>query len=325
MVTSGRDTAHAAALLSSGGLIAIPTETVYGLAANGLDERAVLRIFKAKQRPFFDPLILHVADMQQARALCRDIPEAAYKLAAHFWPGPLTLLLPKRSHVPDLVTSGLPRVALRVPDHPLTLALLQTLDFPLAAPSANPFGYVSPTRPDHVAAQLGEQVDYILDGGNCRIGVESTIVGFESGQAVVHRLGGVPLEALEPVVGPLRLALNQSDNPAAPGMISTHYAPLKPLMLGDLDTLLATYGNARTGVIAFRDRPAGAGQNVTLLSPNGDLEEAAQQLFIALRHFDASDVERILAEPVPDEGLGRAINDRLLRASRRSTAEEGVR
>lgn len=322
MAETGRDTAKAAAVLSAGGLVAIPTETVYGLAANGLDETAVLRIFTAKQRPHFDPLILHVAGIQQAQALCSAMPPAARALAEHFWPGPLTLLLPKRAAVPDLVTSGLPRVALRVPDHPLTLELLETVGFPLAAPSANPFGYVSPTRPDHVAAQLGEQVDYILDGGACRVGVESTIIGFESGQAVVHRLGGLSLEMLESVAGTLRLALNQNDNPAAPGMISNHYAPLKPLFFGDLEMLLARHGRERSGIIAFRRAPSAAGQHVTVLSTGGDLEEAARQLFAALRHFDAREVDRILVEPVPDEGLGRAINDRLLRASRRSEAGE---
>lgn len=325
MAETGRDTAKAAAILSAGGLVAIPTETVYGLAANGLDEEAVLRIFTAKQRPHFDPLILHVAGIEAARALCIDMPPAARALAQRFWPGPLTLLLPKRAHVPDLVTSGLPRVALRVPDHPLTLELLRSVGFPLAAPSANPFGYVSPTRPDHVAAQLGSQVDYIFDGGTCRVGVESTIVGFESGQAVVHRLGGLPLEVLESVAGPLRLALNQNDNPAAPGMISNHYAPLKPVLLGDLATLLASHGGDRSGIIAFRRVPTAAGEHALVLSPNGNLAEAARQLFTALRHFDACEVDRILVEPVPDEGLGRAINDRLLRASRRAEAGAAAR
>lgn len=325
MVETGQDMTKAAAVLSAGGLVAIPTETVYGLAANGLDEAAVLRIFTAKQRPHFDPLILHIADIAQAQTLCTVMPPAARLLAQRFWPGPLTLLLPKHAAVPDLVTSGLPRVALRVPDHQLAMALLQAVNFPLAAPSANPFGYVSPTRPEHVAAQLGSQVDYILDGGACRVGVESTIIGFESGQAVVHRLGGLSLELLESVAGPLRLALNQNDNPAAPGMISNHYAPLKPLLLGDLEALLAQHGNERSGIIAFRRAPSAAGQHVTVLSPGGDLEEAARQLFAALRHFDAHDVDRILVEPVPDEGLGRAINDRLLRASRRSEAGVAVR
>ncbi|MDT8399106.1 MAG: L-threonylcarbamoyladenylate synthase [Pseudomonadales bacterium] len=316
MAETGTDIARAAALLRQGQLVAIPTETVYGLAANGLDEEAVLSVFRVKNRPAFDPLILHVDTLAKVEALVLDIPAAARRLAARFWPGPLTLLLEKSARVPDLVSSGLPRVAVRIPAHPLTTALLMQLDFPLAAPSANPFGYVSPTTALHVQEQLGEKIPYILDGGPCGIGVESTIIGFEEGQTVVYRLGGTSLEDIKSVTGTPRLCLNQSSNPAAPGMIKSHYAPRKPLLVGELDDLLARHPDRKIGLISF-DRvysnPAVVQQ--LQLSAAGSLDEAAMTLFGALRQMDKADIDLILAQQVPDTGLGRAINDRLRRAA----------
>lgn len=313
---TGQDLSRSASLLRSGELVTIPTETVYGLAANGLDEEAVLKIFRAKNRPHFDPLILHTDTLEKVEQLVTFVPQAARELASHFWPGPLTLLLDKQALVPDLVTSGLPRVAVRIPAHPLSLELLSRLDFPLAAPSANPFGYVSPTTAAHVAAQLGDQVAYILDGGECRVGLESTIIGFEGNDTVVYRLGGLDLETLTAVAGPMKVQLNQNDNPAAPGMVTSHYAPGKPLYLGSLPELLAEHGDKRVGVISFR-QPTLEIQPTELqvLSASGSLEEAARQLFAALRQLDSADVDIILSEYFPDKGLGRAINDRLLRAS----------
>ncbi len=310
----GTSVEDAARRLRAGELVAIPTETVYGLAANALDVEACLRIFAAKRRPSFDPLIVHVRGFAAVGDVAREVPPAAAELARAFWPGPLTLVLPRAAAVPDVVTSGLDTVAVRHPAHALTQRLLDALEFPLAAPSANPFGAISPTTPAHVVEGLGDAVAHVLDGGPCPVGVESTIVGWQDGRAVLHRPGGVPLEALEQVVGPLVPAA-AGPAPVAPGGLASHYAPRTPLELGALDDLLARHAGRCLGVLAFRQPRAAHACRV--LSPTGDLSEAARTLFAALRELDAAGADLLLAEPVPDEGLGRAINDRLRRAAAR--------
>ena len=310
----GDDVAFAAELLRAGAIVAIPTETVYGLAANAFDEAAVLKVFEAKQRPSFDPLIVHIGKREDVHRVVKELPPGAEALMDAFWPGPLTLVLPKQSAVPDLVTSGLDTVGVRMPAHPLAFELLRTLDFPLAAPSANPFGYVSPTTAQHVADQLGERIPYILDGGPCSVGVESTIVGWEDDRWVLYRPGGIAVERIEEVIGRVDVA-QKKVLPAAPGMLESHYAPRKPVHVGEVKTLLQQHASERTGIISFRER-YGA-HRCEVLSPNGDLSEAARQLFSALRTLDASDCDVILAERFPQEGLGAAINDRLRRASGR--------
>ena len=312
MAAIGSNLPLAASLLEQGELVAIPTETVYGLAANALDAAAVAKIFVAKNRPTFDPLIVHIAAPEEMATYAHDIPEAAGVLASAFWPGPLTILLPRKAIIPDLVTSGLDRVGLRCPDHALTRQLLQRLTFPLAAPSANPFGYISPTTATHVYDQLGERIGYILDGGPCRIGLESTIVGFEDGQPVVYRLGGIPVPALEAAVGQVRLAVNRSSDPQAPGQLSSHYAPRTKVVIG-LPEGDPTDRPQDFAVLAF-SRDHGYEHQV-ILSRSGDTSEAAQRLFSALRELDGSGVRMIHAELAPEVGLGPAINDRLIRAA----------
>lgn len=314
----GTDFNVAASYLISGELVAIPTETVYGLAGNALDPAVVVRIFEVKNRPAFDPLIVHISGIDEVERYASDFPPEARKLAENLWPGPLTLLLPKRPVVPEMVTSGLPRVALRVPAHPLTHALLKLLPFPLAAPSANPFGYVSPTTARHVADQLGGKIPYILDGGPCKVGLESTIVGFEDGRLTVYRLGGLSLETLEDLCGaPAQIQLNQSSNPTAPGMLKSHYAPQKKLQLTDfskLENILVP--GQKTAVITFKYRTDLPPEVFQIpLSENGDIAEAAQNLFSVLRTLDAGDADVLFAEFAPEHGLGRAINDRLRRAA----------
>ena len=243
-----------------------------------------------------------------------DFPEKLKLLAKKFWPGPLTLLLPRKPIVPDLVTSGLDRVAVRVPNHPLTLTLLEQLEFPLAAPSANPFGYISPTQAAHVEAQLGEKIPYILDGGPCAVGLESTIVGMEDEEIVIYRLGGLEIGEIENVVGPVKVKDHSSSNPAAPGQLDSHYAPRKPFLLGDLKTLIAKKQaeGVDFAVLSFSDAFEQIPQEKQIaLSPSRDLHEAAQNLFSAMRKLDETPVEVILAELTPETGLGRAINDRL--------------
>jgi L-threonylcarbamoyladenylate synthase len=318
----GKDIARAKALLQSGKLVGIPTETVYGLAGNAFLPAAVAEIFRVKNRPRFDPLILHFGTIYQLFPLIRSFPEPARILANHFWPGPLTLLLPKSDRVDDLITAGSERVALRIPAHPLSLKLLRDIDFPVAAPSANPFGYISPTRADHVLHQLGDQIEYVLDGGPCQVGVESTILGFEDGQPTVFRKGGISVESLEELIGPVHIRAHSTSDPKAPGMLKSHYAPRVPLFLGNLAELRRKWSGRPYGILSFQtaypDQPE-AWQCV--LSSSGDLSEAARNLFASLRHLDQQPVQGILAELLPETGLGRAINDRLKRAAADKTTD----
>lgn len=312
MAATGTDIEKVIGLLTQDELVAIPTETVYGLAGNALSSVAVAKIFSVKNRPQFDPLIVHVPDLEKATDYVLEIPEAAKRLAEKFWPGPLTLLLKKKSIIPDLVTAGLDTVGIRCPDHSLTRQLLKELPFPLAAPSANPFGYVSPTRPEHVEEQLGNKIPYILDGGACPVGIESTIVGFEDDKPVVYRLGGLSLEDIEATLGAVRLMTHSTSNPKSPGQLKSHYAPGKKVLLGSIEALMKAT-KTKAGVLSFRKDFQVSNQ--IILSPSGQLDEAAQNLFEALRAFDKMDVDVVLTELVPDQGLGRAINDRLRRAS----------
>lgn len=323
MTHIGTDIQLARQLLEQGDVVGIPTETVYGLAGNALNEDAVLKIFQVKKRPAFDPLIIHVSSIDELTKYVVDIPAPARKLAELYWPGPLTLLLPKQAIIPDLVTSGLSTVAVRIPNHPLALELLQSLSFPLAAPSANPFGYISPTTAQHVADQLGDEVSYILDGGPCGIGLESTIIGFEDELPVIYRLGGMAIEQIESVVGPVKVRSHSTSNPKAPGMLSSHYAPRKPLIFlpshyASDGSRLSQEGLSDVGALVFTTPLAGIlPENQRILSPSGNMNEAAKNLFAYLRELDQANVEMIYAETLPDEGLGRAINDRLRRAAAR--------
>ncbi|MCA3450278.1 MAG: threonylcarbamoyl-AMP synthase [Rhodobacter sp.] len=299
--------AQAADLLRKGGLVAFPTETVYGLGGDARSDRAVARIFGAKGRPRFNPLIVHLPDVAAARGLA-VFDARADALAARFWPGPLTLVLPLRagSGLSGLVTAGLPAVALRVPAHPVARALLQVFGGPLAAPSANPSGRVSPTRAAHVIEGLGGRIDAVIDGGPCAVGVESTIVGLD-GAARLLRPGGVPVEALETALG-LPLLLPEAGKITAPGQLAAHYAPGAPVRL---DVVAA-----RPNEVWIGFGPQSAGAALTL-SRAGDLVEAAARLFHTLREADrlAGPGGAIAVAPVPETGLGRAINDRLRRAA----------
>ncbi len=307
---------HEAAAFLQHTVVAIPTETVYGLAGNALDPMRVAEIFKVKNRPFFDPLIVHVASYAQLSTLITDFPEPLKKLADAFWPGPLTLLLPRSGIVPDITCSGLPEAAFRMPAHPLVQELLSLLDFPLAAPSANPFGYVSPTKAEHVQAQLGALIPYILDGGPCRVGLESTIVGLIARKPTIFRLGGLSQEAIEQMIGPVDVQINQSSDPRAPGMLKSHYSPRKPMLTGNLDLLLQRYADDNPVLLVFHEYRSDFPRERQLqLSIDGSDSSAAARLFDILRQADDFPANRILAEYAPEFGLGKAINDRLRRAS----------
>ncbi|MFD2766268.1 L-threonylcarbamoyladenylate synthase [Micromonospora eburnea] len=305
--------AEAAAVLRTGGLVAFPTETVYGLGANALDARAAARIFEAKARPSFDPLITHLADAADLPGLVGAVPPAVAALVDRFWPGPLTLIVDRPAAIPPIVTSGLPTMAVRVPDEPSARALIAAAGVPVAAPSANRFGQLSPTRAEHVVAGLGDAVEVVLDGGPTRCGIESTIVDARGERPVVLRLGALPVEALVEAVGPVDVRPGSSGQPVAPGTLAAHYAPRTPLRLGAAEP--APGDGGRRGFLAFRERPAGAWAAVEVLSPEGDLTAAAARLFDALHRLDAAGVTEIVVEPVPEVGVGRAINDRLRRAA----------
>ncbi len=305
---------EAAAILQQGGLVAFPTETVYGLGANALNPAAVAQIFEVKNRPFFDPLIVHVADRSEVEKFA-FVSEQAKQLLEVFCPGPLTLVLKRKNNIPDLVTSGLPTVAIRVPAHPVALALIRESGFPIAAPSANPFGFLSPTTAQHVEASLGDKVAMVLDGGVCETGVESTIVDVSGEKPALLRPGGIPVEEIERVIGFLEVP-EAGTKPTAPGQLEQHYAPRTPLRILSLDQIVKHPKLSSAGILLLKNaREKISAKACEVLSPKGSLNEAAQNLFAALHRLDESGADVIFAEPVPETGLGRAIMDRLRRAA----------
>jgi L-threonylcarbamoyladenylate synthase len=316
VVPSPEAISRAVELLRGGLLVGLPTETVYGLAGDGMNPTALARIFETKQRPLFDPLILHFADAAGAFDLAEQVPTSARELAQKFWPGPLTLVLRKKESVPDLATSGLPNVALRVPAHPVAQLLLRAFGGPLAAPSANRFGRISPTDAPAVWTELGDAVPLILDGGPCAIGLESTVLLLSENQPVLLRAGGISLEEIEAMVGPLQHATPVDDQPLAPGQLKHHYAPRKPLRL--VSNIAKIPSQPDVGWLAFGKPPildsfTGIVENI---SPGGDPREAAANFFRGLRRLDENErVTTLYAVPLPVQGLGLAINERLERAA----------
>lgn len=302
--TGATELRRAAEILTAGGLVAFPTETVYGLGADARDDVAVAQIYEAKGRPSFNPLIAHVANRQAAEAYV-EFNDTADRLAAVFWPGALTLVLPVRANsgISKLVTAGLNTLAVRVPNHPVGNALLKAANMPIAAPSANPSGRVSPTTAAHVQSGLYGKIDALIDGGACGVGLESTIISCV-GEATLLRAGGIPVEAIEASLGaPLQLS-QDAEKPVAPGQLESHYAPLGAVRL-NADTV-----EADETLLGFG--PVGAEFS---LSPSGDVVEAAANLFDCLHQLDAAGIEKIAVSPIPQHGLGAAINDRLKRAA----------
>ena len=302
--------------LKRGEIVSIPTETVYGLAGNALKEESVDLIFNLKKRPAFNPLIVHIPDVNFLDRVAENIPDPAKLLANHFWPGPLTLILKKKASIPNRVTAGKDTVAVRVPNHPLTLELLKKLSFPLAAPSANPFGSISPTLAIHVYKYFGDKVPFILDGGSCKSGLESTIIGFENETPVLYRHGALALEKIKEVIGPVKELIKNDQNPQAPGMLSKHYAPQTETIRSEnmLETI-ANFPNKKIGVLSFQKIELS--EEIThqeILSEKGHLEEAARNLYAALHRLDQLQLELIVVPYFPNHGLGKTINDRLQRA-----------
>ncbi|KUK14362.1 MAG: threonylcarbamoyl-AMP synthase [Synergistetes bacterium] len=303
----------AALIIKRGGLVAFPTETVYGLGADALNPEAVAKIFEAKERPFFDPLIVHIADVKELDLLWLYIDDRAKALIERFWPGPLTIVLPKKDIVPDIVTAGLNTVAVRMPSHPVALRLIRESETPIAAPSANRFGYLSPTMPEHVLKQLGGRIDLIIDGGRTPVGVESTIIDLSEETPLLLRPGGLPVEEIERVIGKVKM-LTESEKPRSPGQLPRHYSPRTPLRIIEDENFEVPFG-IKAGLLAFKEaKYREKFFAVEVLSPSGDLKEAACNLFPCLHRLDDAGLDIIYAEAIPEEGLGRAIMDRLRKA-----------
>jgi L-threonylcarbamoyladenylate synthase len=305
-------------ILERENLVAIPTETVYGLAGNIYSENAIKKIFETKNRPFFNPLIVHIDSIEKLDQIVVEIPQKAALLAEVFWPGSLTLVLKKKSSIPDSITAGKNTVAVRIPNHPLTLALLKSLDFPLAAPSANPFGSISPTTAIHVADYFPTTIEMVLDGGPCANGIESTIIGFEEEEAVLYRLGAISKEEIEAVIGSIKTANKNDKAPEAPGMLSRHYAPkTKTILSTHILESIEEYKGSKIGVISFTDKiTLDTISAIEILSQKGDLKEATANLYAAMHRLDKLGLDVIIAQYFPDTELGSSINDRLLRATK---------
>lgn len=314
--TKTNDILKAVELLQNGQVVAIPTETVYGLAANAFDDLAVEKIYEIKKRPLFNPLIVHIKSVSYLEKIASNIPDTAYKLAAKFWPGPLTLVLEKKAIIPNCVTSGKNTVGVRIPSHPIALALLNELDFPLAAPSANPFGYISPTTSAHVQSQLGDKIPFILEGGACEKGIESTIIGFENNEPILYRVGALAVEEIEKCIGKLRLNNKASNTPIAPGMLNKHYSPKTKFIVSEnIQHDIAKHSTINVGFLLFKNEYSTLQPLKYIeLSSNKNLEEAATNLYAAMHQLDALNFDVIYAECFPELGLGKTINDRLNRA-----------
>ena len=314
MITSDLNQVKTA--LINGDIIALPTETVYGLAANIYLDSALEKVFKLKKRPSYNPLIVHISNSGILEQIAKNIPAKARELANVFWPGPLTLVLEKQDQIPNRITAGKPTVAVRVPNHPIALQLLKSLNFPLAAPSANPFGSLSPTSAKHVALYFKEEINFILDGGPCFCGLESTIIGFENDKPILYRHGAISIEEIEKIIGPIKIKNQNSKNPSAPGMLTRHYAPKTQIQINeDISLALAQNPDKKIGVLSFRENKKIKTEiHQEVLSISGDLNEASKNLYAALHRLDQMNLDLIISSFFPEKGLGKTINDRLKRA-----------
>ncbi len=313
---TGTDILRAKQLLDNEEIIAIPTETVYGLAANAFSEKAINKVYTAKMRPISNPLIVHVAGKKWIYEVAHEISEKAELLIEKFMPGPLTLLLPKKKIVPDIVTSGLPNVAIRLPAHPVANKLLELLDYPLAAPSANPFGFISPTTAEHVYTQMSGKIPFILDGGKCTAGIESTIIGFKSDIPVIYRLGSITSSEIEDVVGPVTIN-EDTTKTVAPGMLKKHYSPRTPLLLTqDLEQAVNKYAGKKIGLLTYNSySPQLPEKHQIVLGKTTNMSVIAHNLYSAMHTIDNGGYDLIIVNKLPDDGIGKSINDRLTRAS----------
>jgi len=305
----------AAKILNSGGIVGIPTETVYGLGASIFNVNALKQIYQLKERPSTNPLIVHIANYEQLQSVVKEFPEKAEALTRAFWPGGLTLILPKNKSISSVISAGKETVALRMPDHKTTLKLIQLVG-PVAAPSANPFERISPTSARQVASYFPNELPMILDGGKCKKGLESTIVGFNKNKVIVYRLGVVTIEELENTIGKVYINNDNSSKTVTPGMSKKHYAPItKTIVSKDIEIVMEEFKEQKIGVLHFNEFVAPKGIVAVSLSKKQCMEEAASNLYHQLYHLDQLKLDYIVVDPLPDIGLGKTINDRLKRAA----------
>ena len=314
-----KDVKLAATFLKNDGVVGIPTETVYGLAGNAYSDVAINKIFEVKKRPNSNPLILHVKNSNELDKIGTQIPELAYKLAEIFWPGPLTLIVKKQPHISNLITASQDTVAVRVPNHTLTLELLNSIDFPLVAPSANPFTRISPIEAPHVEAYFKDQINMVLDGGRCSEGVESTIVGFENNRVVIYRLGAISIEEIEKITNNVSVYKPLDKKIITPGMLKKHYSPNTDIILTrNVSQEIEWFFDKKIGLLLFNaPQPNFNLAYQKILSPDSNLKIATSNLYKALHELDAMNLDLIIAEKFPDYGLGLTINDRLNRATKK--------
>ncbi|CAG5087471.1 L-threonylcarbamoyladenylate synthase [Parvicella tangerina] len=303
--------------LSNEEVVVIPTETVYGLAASAISEKAIAKIFEIKNRPQTNPLIVHISSIDDLERVAKNIPKSAYDLAHVFWPGPLTLILEKQPHISDLITSGKNTVAVRIPQHPIALNIISLFNYPIVAPSANKSNHISPTSAAHVLESLGDRTPFIVDGGTSTRGLESTIVGFASESAVIYRHGAISKEEIEAVLNEEVRFIDSDDQSISPGRSKKHYSPRTPLILTeDIFQSLKDYSSEKVGLLLFKKNEQLEKQYPTkVLSNLGNLTEASTNLYKFLYDLERQKLDLIIAEVCPDNGLGRSINDRLIRAA----------
>ena len=319
MIKVGKSINECVKNLKNGEIVGIPTETVYGLGVNALDQKAVDKVFKLKKRPHFDPLICHTNSIEKVKMFVKNFPRKAEVLAKNFWPGPLTILLEKKKIIPDITTSKLKTVGFRIPDNKLTLSILEKIDFPIAAPSANPFGYISPTLPKHILEMFKNDISYVLDDGGCDIGIESTIVGFEDKKTLVYRVGGITIEKLESKIGKVEIFKKNTKLPISSGMLKNHYSPKKDLIVGEIESLIKKYINKKIGILSFNKYYKGIDlKNQIILSKNLNLDQASRNLYKSLHLLDNMNIDIILTSLLPNHGIGKSINDRIIKASKKN-------
>lgn len=314
-MTISQQISIAAKHIKEGNLVAFPTETVYGLGADALNPYAVAKIFELKERPTFDPLIVHIASVEEIKRLTVNNDNRVYELAERFWPGPLTIILPKSNLVPDIVTAGLPTVGIRMPDHPVAIELIRQSGCPIAAPSANKFGQLSPTQAKHVNKQLPD-VDFLIDGGESAVGIESTIISLNEKGFEILRHGIITKEEIEEIIPYYAVPDRDKTNIVSPGMLKSHYSPNKPIYL--LDKNIPDFIDyPKAGLLSFSGKDTAKYKIVELLAPDGNLKTCAVNLFAAIHRLEESDVDYIIAETVPEVGVGIAIMDKLKKAAYR--------
>jgi len=304
------------AALVNDDIIALPTETVYGLAANIYSRSAIEKVYKLKMRPANNPLIVHISKPSILNEVAKNIPSKALELANVFWPGPLTLILEKNDQIPDRITAGKKTVAVRIPNHPIALKLLNSLNFPLAAPSANPSGSISPTSAEHVSLYFKKELNFILDGGSCLHGLESTIIGFENNNPILYRLGAITIEKIEEIIGPIKVKNQNDSDPSSPGMLSKHYSPKTQIqIIENICDAVKQNKTKKIGVLSLEKKSRLDSQIYQeVLSPSGNIEEAAKNFYAALHRLDHMNLDLIVTSFFPDKGIGKTINDRLKRA-----------